>query len=581
MTLQKTLSERRLLFPIILVAVSFAVYCNAISNDFVYDDSGQILTNPWITNVKFIPVMFSKSVWAFQQGIAMSNYYRPMMHLIYLCNYHIFGLSPWGFHLVNILLHAGVTVLVFAITSFLINSRSPAPVSSSSFSFLAALLFATHPIHTEAVTWIAGLPELSFTFFSLLSFYFYMRRTDNGPAYNVFYILSLTMFFLSTLCKETALTLLLIIIIYDYVFEERTGRPLRQLVRYIPYIAVAGGYLLLRIHALGGFAPEMRYARLNTYQYVINVFPLFMQYLEKLLFPVDLNAFYVFHPIKSLLEVRGILSLLTLAGFIALLFIASKKNKIFFFSLLLIAVPLFPVFYIRGLGVNTFTERYLYMPSIGFVMIIALFLTQVRRNKPALIISLAAFLSIVGLYAMGTVSRNSVWKDEFSLYSDMVDKSPDGALPRLNLGALLVRMGQPDEAIRHLQISLMLDPGYAATYAALGAAYYNKGWIEPAIGQYKMALAIDPKNVKAHTDLGLAYASEGLIDQAILQYQFALSINPYNAETNYRLGLAYREAGQMDKAIEHFQAAVRLDPNDSMFRRILSEAYEEQKTHNR
>src|SRR4030067_1293934 len=119
-----------LLFIIIILITSFAVYFNALSNDFVYDDKSQVLENHWIKDIKFIPEIFSENVWSFTKESVISNYYRPLMHLIYMLNYYIFGLKPWGFHLVNILFHAGVSVLVFIIGLNLIR-ESQHPASSS------------------------------------------------------------------------------------------------------------------------------------------------------------------------------------------------------------------------------------------------------------------------------------------------------------------------------------------------------------------------------------------------------------------------------------------------------------------
>jgi len=164
-----------LIFLILLV--SCAVYSNTLLNDFLYDDTGQVLENRWIRDVKYIPVIFSKSVWSFQDETVISNYYRPLMHLFFLLNYHVFGLRPWGFHLLNVLFHAGVSVLVFVISARLLRASSnPSPLTENGFAgsllsppFVGALLFAAHPIHTEAVAWVSGVPELSYTFFFLLS----------------------------------------------------------------------------------------------------------------------------------------------------------------------------------------------------------------------------------------------------------------------------------------------------------------------------------------------------------------------------------------------------------------------------
>jgi hypothetical protein len=130
--------------------------------------------------------------------------------------------------------------------------------------------------------------------------------------------------------------------------------------------------MALRFNALGGFSPQEPRIKLSTYGYIINVFPLFMQYLEKLLLPINLNAFYVLHPISSIFEPKGILSLIVTAAFVFLVIISLKKNRMVFFSLLVISLPLLPVFYIPAVGENVFTERYLYLPSFGFALLIAL-----------------------------------------------------------------------------------------------------------------------------------------------------------------------------------------------------------------
>jgi len=141
-----------------IAAVSFAVYFNTLYNGFVYDDEAQVLLNHWIRDMKYLPEIFYKSVWGFRSANTTSSYYRPLMHVINMASYHLFGLAPWGFHLVNILFHAGNTVLVFIVTARLFGKSAAMPEEGrgetrwlSSPPFLAALLFATHPVHTEAV----------------------------------------------------------------------------------------------------------------------------------------------------------------------------------------------------------------------------------------------------------------------------------------------------------------------------------------------------------------------------------------------------------------------------------------------
>lgn len=321
----------------ILLLVSFAVYFNALSGGFVYDDEAQIVENPWIRDIRNIPTIFFSSVWSFKAGLNSSNYYRPLMHIVYMFNYHLFGLKPWGFHLVSILFHCVTSVLVFLIIQRLLAVQR-ASLSSVHLSppFIAALLFASHPIHTEAVSWIAGLPDVAFTFFYLFSLYLYILFRDGSGRSYLFSILS---FSVATLFKEPALTLPIILIAYDYLLKKSDKAILAGIMTYMPYVVVSGFYLLLRYYSLRSFAPIEAYPDLSTYQFIINVFPLFGEYLKSLFWPFALNFWHTFHPISSLLEAKGIVSVIVSVIFFIVMITAYKKNKLFFFSLLLLLVP--------------------------------------------------------------------------------------------------------------------------------------------------------------------------------------------------------------------------------------------------
>jgi tetratricopeptide (TPR) repeat protein len=600
-----------------IVLISCAVYFNALSNDFVYDDGVQVVNNHWIRDIKHLPDIFSQSVWSFQKVPVLSNYYRPLMHVIYMLAYSIFGLKPWGFHLVNILFHAGNSILVFIIAARLLGPEGgeTTPLHDSRFTihdsrflaFIAAILFATHPIHTEAVTWVAGLPDVSFTFFFVLSFWFYIRfRESAGPADKLAsrqagklasgnYLLSLVSFAIATLLKEPALTLGIILAGYDVCFRKAGDRAVDKVRRYVPFLLIAVVYLMMRSVALGGLAPQKRHDELGALQLIINVFPLFTQYLEKLLLPANLNCFYVFHPIKSMLETKGILSLFVTTAFILLAFVTLKKNRTAFFSLLLIVVPLLPVLYIPGLGENTFAERYLYLPSVGFVMLAASLLAWIKANFPRLAFMVGVIsILVIGSYSAATISRNSVWKDDYTLFSDTVKKSPDAAVPRYCLGAALVSRGQLNEAIKEYYTALALKPNFSDVHAGLGNAYVKIGLpekareeyqvlvtLEPAnaeahgglgdayvrlglpdkaVEEYQVLMKLDPDNYKAYISLGGVYLSLGFIDKAIEQYRISLELYPDNAGVHNTIGGIYGQSGSMDKAVEHFRLATKLDP---------------------
>jgi tetratricopeptide (TPR) repeat protein len=604
---QKATSIIKFIPILILLLVSFVAYFNALSNGFVYDDMAQVLENPWIKDIRNLPDIFSKSAWSFLPGLSTSNYYRPMMHIVYMLNYHLFGLKPWGFHLVNILFHCGASVLVFLIIRGLLTEQR-VTTSSAYLSppFIAAMLFASHPIHTEAVTWIAGLPDVAFTFFYLLSFYLYISFRDGAKRG---YLLSILAFAVATLLKEPALTLLIMLIAYDYQVKKLDETISAGIKRYIPYVVVSVVYLLVRYYVLRSFTPIESYIDLSTYESIINVFPLFREYLTSLLWPFNLNLWHTFHPITSLFEAKGIISIVVTVIFFIVAVAAYRKNKVLFFGLLLLVIPLLPVFYIKGISGKPYAERYLYLPSVGYVFLLAIFLSWAKERLPRKVRSITiVFIVIVGLYTAGTINRNNVWKDNFSLWSDTVNKSPDSAMAHELLGTTLLYAGRNDEALEQYQIALRIDPTSVHIYRNRGLLYMNKGLLREAIIEFQKALQTDSDNPDTHYKLGLAYAKLGMRDEAMEQYgifiesnkdspeiyvkvgidlgqngierdavaifEKALKLDPNNVDAHYNLGHAYANSSQFAEAIEHFLIAVKLQPNNPFLRNALGVAYE-------
>ncbi len=570
---------------LLLILVSFAVYLNATYNGFVIDDKYQVVENPWIKDIRYIPEIFSKGVWEFEGR--ESNYYRPLMYVIYMLTYYIFGLKSLGFHIVNILFHTGNSVLVFLVVSEIFRKFYHSDsVSYFSPPFIAAILFATNPIHTEAVTWVAGILDLSFTFFYLLSFYLYIRSGNSDKSSKRFYCLSVVSFLFAAFCKEPALTLIIILISYDWILRLARLRSLTKekvsLIqyskKYIPYFIVAGIYLIARYYSLKGFAPIKVDITLTIYQWFINAVFLFIKDIGKLLFPTNLNIWHVFHPINSLLSIKGIVSFIIIIFYLCLVYISAKKNKIAFLGLLFIAVPLLPTLYAPALSQgfeNAFTERYLYLPSFGFVLFFALAIRWININKQKWNVIIAVIIMvIIGLYSLATIRRNAVWENSYTLWSDAVKKSPESSVAHKTFGYALFYTGRTKEGKEQLQIALKLDPGLVDEIINRGIIYSKNGLINKAILEFNTALIFKPDSAVTHYNLGLVYDSEGLLEAAIEQYQITLMLKPDYADAHNNLGIAYGEKGLIDKAIEHFQSAIRLKPGDLYAYKNLARAYE-------
>ena len=328
----------------------------------------------------------------------------------------------------------------------------------------------------------------------------------------------------------------------------------------------------MRMHALGAFAPRKGHVTLSAYQYAINVFPLFIKYLGKLLLPINLNAFYVFHPIASLSEMKGVLAVIATVVFMTTCCVALKKDRLVFFGLLIVVVPLLPVLYIPALGENAFTERYLYLPSVGFVLLLAIFLSWAMEKLPSAIRGIAIVSMVIGvLYTVGTVNRNNVWKDNVRLWSDTVKKSQDYVDVYNNLALAYASQGQWDKAIAEYQTALRLKPDYADAHNNIGVIYHSQGKLDKALAEYQTALRLNPDYVDAHNNIGVIYQSQGQLDKAIAEYQIVSGLKPDKIEAHFNLGVIYQSQGQWDKAIAEYQTALRLNPDFYQARKLLNE----------
>lgn len=505
---------------LIVIATSALVYLNTLGNGFVFDDNDQVLGNPWIRDLKFIPKIFTTSVWAFKPEYSRGgNYYRPLMHVFYMLGYAISGLRPWGYHLINILFHVCSSVLVFLLATLLI--RDKAVVSKGlSIPLMAAVIFAVHPIHTEAVAWVAGIPDLSYSFFSLLSLYLYIRSENR---FNRYYFISVSAFFVGTLCKEPALTIVALLIAYDLLLNKNKAGPSFLFKRYIPFILAASIYFGIRYFVLSGMVP----ARGGHSEYgLYDLFVILGTYLGLLLLPYKMQIIYSFRPVESLLEMRMLVALLVIASTTALYYFWFRKDRLALFCLLFIMIPLTPSFYLTAIsGPSLLAERYLYLPSVGYAVLLSLFISRMWDSK-ATVAAVPAFLVLTVLFSAGTINRNADWKDDFSLWSDMLKKSPENATAHDNLGSVYEKRGQYGLAEAEFLAALKGYPIEADAYKNLGITYKMMGRLDESISAYEEFLKVKPGDADAHNDLGTVYIKKDDLKRAKEQFQIAASLNP-------------------------------------------------------
>jgi tetratricopeptide (TPR) repeat protein len=548
-------------YLLILVAVALLPYLASLRNGFVYDDFDQVLANPYLRNFHHLREIFTSSVWSFLGDFrGASNYYRPVMSLGYLFCYQLFGPHALGFHLANLLANVGVVLLVFLVTLRMF--RSPAVALAS------ACIFALHPIHSEAVDWIAAVTELELAFFYLLTFWFYLASARAaGKCSAPLQVAMGGSFVLALLSKEQALTLPLLAALYEHFFREDRAETtkVQKLRRYGALWLLAAVYLVLRARYLGGLAPTLGWPGLGTEELVISALALIGRYGWKLMWPAELCAYYLFPTdIAALypwaLGGAGALAICALA-FVVL----RKSHRQAAFGVVWFLATLAPVLNVRWMTSNPFAERYLYLASVGFCWILGWAGVQgwnwlsARGSRWRVALPFAACL-ITPLCVYRIVTRNRDWRDNLTFYTATLAVSPDAYYIHNNLGAMYWMQGNIPAAEKEWRTALRLAPASEYALHNLGLVANAQKHYGEAEDLFLRALAIRPNYSDAHLDLGKTYEATGRLQDAEAQLRAAENLSPLSVRAHNALSEFYFDRRQLREAEAQARRSVEIQP---------------------
>lgn len=512
-------SRKQFLLPVFaIVLVACGVYANSLFNGFVLDDEIIIAGNPATRHLSAIgDVLFSPDV--------IKPYYRPLNRASYLIDYQLFGLNPRWFHAVNILIHALNAVLLYLAASRLLTDRSAA--------VFAALLFAVHPANSEAVNFVSARNTLLALFFSLASLVALLKARERDVRLPV---LSAFLFFLGLLSKETAFMLIVVIAAYTlFPSPLFTGKMLRdRLVSLVPYLLGAAVYFAMRAYSLQGvLGTDISGGNLLS-RLAMN-FHIVPQYIGLLLFPADLTIFHTV-PKGSLLSPPSFLPI-WLALLAAVGVIIRWRNRAALFGLVWFAANYIPISNIVPIPSDPITERFLYMPAIGFFIIAGACFERLHAGGASRKAVMAAAAVLVLLCAAATVLRTRDWKDDYTLFASGVRNDPASAEAHVNLGTALVQdKGDLESARREWERALDLDPKNSDALIQMGTYAAMKDDLLKAEQFYSAALLAppgksDPDKSMAHFNLGKIYDKRQRPEDALEQYElFLKSVNLRYAE---------------------------------------------------
>ncbi len=573
-------ATREALVSLLVVSVATVlVYSNTFDASFHFDDITSIVRNASVHDLR--------SQWP-------PSGRRYLGHLSFALNYRFGGLEVLGYHVANLLIHLCNALLVFWLTALTL--RSPivrraevGPLVRRYLPLAAGLLFAVHPVETQAVTYIVQRFASLATLFFLLSLVLYVQarltlEADRAARARAAYLYCLSILAAAAAMKtkEISFTLPFVVAGYEFLFF-RPGRrlllaPLGATALLVPLDWATQGQKLADV--LGDasrFAAETR--EIPRSVYLLTQSRVVVTYLRLMLLPVGQNLDYDFRLSHSPTD-PGVLFAVTIlvtvvASAVLLLRRARQTNQasgiLVFFGILWFFVTLAvesSVIPIR----DVIYEHRTYLPSVGAALVsgtaLLSILERLRLHVSHRLQAAVALLVTAGPLASAAYARNFVWKDDLTLWSDVVAKSPEKARPHINLGVAHLDRGATSEAIREFQVALQIRPESSEAHFNLGNAYRSRGQRADAEQEYREAIRLAPEWAYPHINLGVAHLDRGDPDEAVSELLVALKNLPESPEVHHNLGKAFRAKGQPDDAIREYREAIRLEPR-------LAEAHDE------
>lgn len=645
--------KNKFLLSLLLFITSFIFYENSISNDFALDDliviTGNRYTQQGFAGIKDI-FTHDAFVGAYGEALNLSGgRYRPFSIAVFAIEKQLFGNKPEVFHFFNVLAFA-VTAIVMFLTLCKLFAKQ-----NYTLPFLATLLFVIHPLHTEVVANIKSRDEIFALLFSLITFYLLLPETakkvaaktihkgnkkatmqgsvsksniaspenigiENEPknlasSFPLWWLGGF-IFFIALLSKENAITFVALIPLALFLFTDDKIKTIA--FKTAPLLIVSIIYLILRAKFAGMVGDRVTtdimddsYMRATFMEKIATITQVQLRYLILLLFPYQLSYDYSYNqiPLVTFANPMAILSLIIHVGALVYAIVNFRKQKIITYTILFYFAT-FSIVSNLVFNIGTsMAERFAYMPSFGFCILVAygllkllkVDLFQNEKIKPA---AIALTLILVVVAATQTLPRNKDWKDNYTLYKADVNKVPNSARALLYYGIENIGPYQRtndvtyiNEAINSIKKATVINPDFHYAWHNLGVAYQScNKWTE-SIDCYEHVLKLQPQNEQALYGLGLAYgkglnqpdkaipyfnkllvdlkltqvdyfegmglcyAVKGDFRQALTYFNQGIASNPESGKLYYNVAITYANAGIKDSSDLFFAKAFALDPS--------------------
>ena len=531
-------------WALVVFLLPVVVYLNSLKNPFQYDDFHSIANNPHIRRLANVPQYFTDPTLFSER--AESAMYRPVLLSSFALNYAVSSREPWSYHLINVGLHGLNALLVFGICQALTKTTMP--------SLLAALVFGTHPINSEAVNYISSRSELLAAFFFLLALRFSMQRASMpsrligiGVAYAG-----------GLLSKSIVIVFPAVLFIHDYLARLRiTWR--QAVATYLLLTAIAAAYLVVvwKFVYKASLGAPVR----GLQEQLWTQSKAFVFYLKLLALPTGLSVDHQFLISDSLFDPITGMSLIFLLSLAFVVFNAMRSRPAFLFCLSWFLIILAPSSLIPlNVLIN---EHRLYLPSVAFAILSGFALWRFNFRQSKVLACMIIPVALIGLFGWTTMQRNHVWSSAYALWSNAAAKAPLMARPHIFLGEYNLKNGNQVAAKMAFTAVLERDPNYGPAYIRLAELSRAEGNGLDAVEILERGVELLADNADLCIVLGEQYRLEGDLDASLDAYLNAVDLVPTNPGLRNNLGNVYQLLNRPEEALVQHLQAVELDSTDS------------------
>ena len=544
--------------PLAVCALAFLVYSRSLFCGFVRDDTAQIIHNRQVQSWQYLPQLLSSHLWSqvARQDVSI-KFYRPIFSVWMLVIHTFGGLEPWFWHLSSILLHVAATYLLFRVVQRLTQSDVGAVAG--------AAIFAVHPIHVEAVTWVSASCELLFAIFTLAALLALLNRDKNGIP-RVW--MGALWFGAGLFAKETGIAMLAILPFLAWAqLKGVVGRERRLWMAAYPYVVVGAACLLARwgvMHRVGVEGGEHSWA--ETFFTAPSIF---LFYLQKLFLPWRLSGSYIV-PIGSSATAFWLQFSAVLGGLAVVAWVAIRYSPIFGLAAALIAIPVLPALAVVRIYPewDMAHDRYLYVPSFALSLLVAIVAKHASTfGKPIKVATTAVLIVVLIAFSAETIAQQRYYQDDVAFYSRVIELNPSDAFARSMLGNVYLQEGRNDLALVELRTASQIAPDNQKVSLLVARGLFAAGEkrdAEAILMRLIEARDLDPRRQRltkvALANVEINMGNLGYAQQLLEDVQQSDDRVP---ELHWALGMLYQRQGLLQQAFVEFEKEYEITGDES------------------